>query len=80
MGGRFTTVEGTLVEVKDQLQRTNPFLGDSVPRSQLTSFLERLSEVLLPTCCISNYQMVSDIVYSPSRLKGSIYNSLSTCN
>ena len=52
MGGRFTTVEGTLVEVKDQLQRTNPFLGDSVPRSQLTSFLERLSEVLLPTCCI----------------------------
>ncbi|CAI7988803.1 Zinc finger protein ZPR1 [Geodia barretti] len=47
VGGRFTTVEGMLSEMKMQLQRSNPFLGDSVQLSHLTLFLEKLSEVFL---------------------------------
>ena len=47
IGGRFTTVEGMLSEVKKQLQRANPFLGDSVQQSNLTKFLEKFSEVNL---------------------------------
>lgn len=45
MGGRFTTVEGMLEEVKNQLERSNPFIGDSATNTKLKHFLEQLSEV-----------------------------------
>jgi zinc finger protein len=46
VGGRFTTVEGILSQMKMQLQRSNPFLGDSVQLSHLALFLEKLSEII----------------------------------
>ena len=45
MGGRFTTVEGMLQEVKNQLEKSNPFVGDSATNTKLKHFLEQLSEV-----------------------------------
>lgn len=45
LGGRFTTVEGMLVNVKTELEKSNPFLGDSSTHSKLKDFLEKLSEV-----------------------------------
>lgn len=54
MGGRFTTVEGMLVNVKAELEKSNPFLGDSSTYSKLKDFLEKLSEVHVYThTCIT---------------------------
>lgn len=47
LGGRFTTVEGMLVNVKAELEKSNPFLGDSSTHSKLKDFLEKLSEVCM---------------------------------
>lgn len=44
-GGKFTTVEGMLTDIKTQLQNCNPFVGDSVQDSKLKKFLEKLTEV-----------------------------------
>jgi len=50
LGGRFTTVEGLLVAIKDQLDQKNPFVcGDSGAddtRSRMTQFCERLDKVI----------------------------------
>jgi zinc finger protein len=46
MGGRFTTVEGMLQEVKNQLEKSNPFVGDSATNTKLKHFLEQLSEII----------------------------------
>lgn len=46
LGGRFTTVEGMLVNVKAELEKSNPFLGDSSTHSKLKDFLEKLSEII----------------------------------
>lgn len=49
LGGRFTTVEGLLRQVHDELEERVPFMrGDSTTeesRQRWTSFLEKLSEV-----------------------------------
>ena len=53
LGGRFTTVEGMLTAIRDQLGNKNPFLtGDSSnsdTRTKLDTFLEKLDKV-----CSSN--------------------------
>ncbi|KAK1860956.1 hypothetical protein I4F81_003542 [Pyropia yezoensis] len=50
LGGRFTTVEGLLVAIKDQLTESNPFaVGDSAAtatRNAFTSWLGRLDDTL----------------------------------
>lgn len=50
LGGRFTTVEGLLLSIKEQLTSSNPFaVGDSAAtstRSAFTSWLGRLDDVL----------------------------------
>ncbi|XP_074652401.1 zinc finger protein ZPR1-like isoform X2 [Tubulanus polymorphus] len=51
LGGRFTTIEGLLKAVKNQLRATNPFLGsgDSQSNSQkskLQKFCDQLDEVI----------------------------------
>lgn len=46
LGGRFTTIEGLLNLVKEQLMQSNPFgVGDSAGQTKLGLFLEKLSEV-----------------------------------
>lgn len=45
MAGKFTTVEGILVDVKTELQKSNPFIGDSATNSKLKEVLEKISEV-----------------------------------
>ena len=47
VAGKFTTIEGILVDVKAELQKANPFSGDSASDSKLKDFLEKLSEVPL---------------------------------
>ena len=56
LGGRFTTVEGLLSDVKAQLSGSNPFaIGDSATGNKLMEFLDRLQEVNIKTTkCISN--------------------------
>lgn len=50
LGGQFTTIEGLLTQVKEQLQRTNPFvIGDSSKdntRAKMDDFLTRLQRVI----------------------------------
>ena len=43
--GKFTTVEGMLTDVKTQLQKSNPFVGDSAADSKFKGFLKELTEV-----------------------------------
>lgn len=46
LGGRFTTIEGLLQQVGDQLKESNPFaVGDSSHNAKLNQFLEKLAEV-----------------------------------
>ena len=48
LGGRFTTIEGLLTEVRDQLQKFNPFSGgDSDTKTNFKDFIKKLSEVCL---------------------------------
>lgn len=50
LGGQFTTIEGLLTQVKEQLQRTNPFvIGDSSKdntRAKMAEFCARLQKVI----------------------------------
>jgi zinc finger protein len=50
LGGRFTTVEGLLTQIREQLEEKNPFVtGDSSrddTRSKMTEFCVRLNEVI----------------------------------
>ena len=48
LGGQFTTVEGILTQIKDQLSTSHPFvLGDSCePESKMKKFIEELNEVM----------------------------------
>lgn len=50
LGGQFTTIEGLLTQVKEQLQRTNPFvIGDSSKdntRTKMDEFCARLQRVI----------------------------------
>ena len=59
MAGKFTTVEGILADVKAELQKSNPFIGDSATNSKLTAFLEKLSEVYTDTSYIMSVHMHS---------------------
>ena len=48
LGGRFTTIEGILTQIKDQLKASNPLSsGDSSSGSQLDAFLDKLDQVRL---------------------------------
>ena len=50
LGGRFTTIEGLLKEVKENLEKANPFVrGDAATDSKLKEFLDKLSNVSLMT-------------------------------
>ena len=51
-GGKFTTVEGMLTDIRSQLQKCNPFVGDSAKDSKLKEFLDKLTEVCRLECCI----------------------------
>jgi len=50
LGGRFTTVEGLLVSIKDQLSALNPFvLGDSSQdgsRQKMKEFVKKLDKII----------------------------------
>lgn len=47
LGGKFTTIEGLLQSVKDQLKELHPFsMGDSGSQSNMSAFLEQLDEVI----------------------------------
>jgi len=47
MGGRFTTLEGLLVNVREQLGRTNPFaFGDSSEASRMKGLVENIDKVI----------------------------------
>ena len=49
LGGQFTTLEGLLVAVRDQLAGENPFVvGDSSSTSKLKTFTDKLNEVSIP--------------------------------
>ena len=62
LGGRFTTVEGLLRQVHDELEERVPFMhGDSTTdesRQRWTNFLEKLSKVadgqILPVTLVLN--------------------------
>ena len=46
LGGRFTTIEGLLSQMKENIRQSNPFgVGDSAIQSKLATFLEKISEV-----------------------------------
>ena len=46
LGGRFSTIEGILNNIKSQLKESNPFaVGDSASNSKLAVFLDKLTEV-----------------------------------
>ena len=46
LGGQFTTLEGLLVAVRDQLAGNNPFVvGDSSTATKLKMFIDKLNEV-----------------------------------
>ena len=46
LGGRFTTIEGLLSQMKENIKQSNPFgVGDSAIQSKLATFLEKISEV-----------------------------------
>ena len=46
LGGRFTTIEGLLSQMKENIRQSNPFgVGDSAIQSKLATFLENISEV-----------------------------------
>ena len=53
LGGRFTTVEGLLVNIKDQLCGMNIFsVGDSANKEdKMTVFLEKLQKVRVAGNC-----------------------------
>ena len=50
LGGKFTTVEGILLEIKDMLKESNPFfMGDSsesVQGRKIEAFCDALDEVI----------------------------------
>ncbi|ESN97793.1 hypothetical protein HELRODRAFT_114138 [Helobdella robusta] len=50
LGGRFTTVEGLLVQIKEQLSERNPFLsGDSCQddtKAKMTAFCAKLQQII----------------------------------
>ena len=49
LGGRFTTMEGLLVDIKEQLSTSNPFVtGDSTSMNKLKQFVQKLDDVRLP--------------------------------
>ena len=55
LGGQFTTVEGILTQIKDQLSTSHPFvMGDSCePESKMKKFIEELNEVTLLEACLA---------------------------
>ncbi len=56
LGGKFTTVEGLLVNIKDQLANKNPFFaGDSAmatTKVKLLEFCDKLDKVGLNCSCV----------------------------
>ena len=49
LGGRFTTMEGLLVDIKEQLSTSNPFVtGDSTSMNKLKQFVQKLDDVRVP--------------------------------
>ena len=54
LGGQFTTVEGVLTQIKDQLSTSHPFVfGDSSePGSKMKAFIDQLNEVRMYTCSL----------------------------
>lgn len=55
LGGKFTTIEGLLQSVRDQLKELHPFsMGDSheQTKSNMATFLGQLDEVMIVWVCV----------------------------
>lgn len=55
LGGKFTTIEGLLQSVSDQLKELHPFsMGDSheQTKSNMATFLGQLDEVMIVWVCV----------------------------
>ncbi len=63
LGGRFTTVEGLLRQLSNQLKESNPFsLGDSASDTRLNEFLGRLAEVVCALSCEPHHNVNANVI------------------
>ena len=63
LGGRFSTIEGILSSIKQQLSRDNPFAtGDASIGSKMSEFIKKLEDVSVCVCVPGCYVMVLILV------------------
>ena len=63
LGGHFSTIEGILSSIKQQLSRDNPFAtGDASIGSKMSEFIKKLEDVSVCVCVPGCYVMVLILV------------------
>lgn len=69
LGSVYTTVEGMLTKIIDQLEETNPFTGDSTDSSAFSVFIDKIKELAkgdTPFTFVLDDPLSNCFIYNPN--------------